>query len=141
MDTKKRVIRFLNKNVLPVDNWTVSVTFLTVCCIGFDIYQLMESDNEWLSAFGIFCLVVNWFGLMKWASDELSAYLLLYLVPSCLLILSSLPNGEQVGISQSQFELSAYTTLITTLLPLVGGIVLAVASKLVGDFSRFLEKK
>ena len=136
-----RILRELNRDILGMNAWVFSICMLSFFAFFFDLYQLIFSPNKFLSVVSIACLFIGLAATFKWATQEFSLYFLVYLIPLTLYAFSMIPNGELIGINSGDFILSAWATVVSTLLPPVGTLITVPIVLILGAGVRWLESK
>ncbi|ENQ1033434.1 hypothetical protein ACENF1_004573 [Vibrio parahaemolyticus] len=131
----------LNKDIAGLNLWTFSVATLTGYAFLFDLYLLICSSNKFLALVSIFCLIVGLAGAFKWQKEGFNYYILVYLIPLALHLLSGIPNAEALGIDRTEFIISAWATVFSALLPILGSIITVPSALFIGWIARWVESK
>jgi hypothetical protein len=135
------LVKQLNKEIPGMNTWVFSICTLSLFTFCFDVYLLIFSTNTFLAAISLICLFVGLAATFKWATQGFTCYFLAYLIPMFLYALSQVPNGELVGINSSDFIMSAWATVGSTLLPPIGSLFVVPLAIVGGTVSRWLESK
>ncbi|MFP5498668.1 MAG: hypothetical protein ACLGJE_21250 [Gammaproteobacteria bacterium] len=135
------MLKYLNRDVLNIKTWSFSILMYSLLCAGFDVYQLFTSSNLFLTSVSMITLLLGYIRFRNGMTEGNYYYAALYLIPITLELLSKIPGAELVGVDKAEFSLSACTTVISTLLPIVATLITVPVVATVSCFSKWLEKK
>ena len=136
-----KILKALNKEMIELEISKISFLGLTAICFAFDLYQLFASANQFLALSSIVSLTLGLGAFLKIINEYLVLYILAYLIPAFCLALSIIPGGQSIGINPADFELNAYATAGSALMPPIGMLIIVPLVKMTSAGTKWLASK
>lgn len=134
------MLRLLNKEIIGSEASEVGFVGMTAICFCFDLYQWFCSAHQILALLSGLSLVLGLAGFFNLMGRCWLFYIGAYLIPTFCLIVSRIPGVQFLGINPGDFELSAYVTVGTALMPPIARLVVGPIATLAGACTKWLEK-
>ncbi|WP_143479611.1 hypothetical protein [Aquipseudomonas alcaligenes] len=136
-----KILKALNKEVIDLEISKISFLGLTAICFAFDLYQLFTSANQFLALLAVVSLTLGLVAFLKIINEYLALYILAYLIPIFCLVLSIIPEAQSIGINPADFELNAYATAGSALIPPIGTFIIVPLVKMASAGTKWLASK